>query len=120
MLSRKELIDYCLTFSNVYENYPFDGDSNWVAMRLKESKKCFVFIYERNNLLCINAKCEPMYAEFLRQVHSWIQPAYHMNKKHWNTLIVNDASSDDEIFSLINHAKSLVEPKLKINIKQGE
>lgn len=108
MLTRNEIVEYCLKIENVYLDFPFKDDSNWMAMRIKQSKKCFIFIYERNNCLCFNAKCEPMYAEFLRNIHPSITPAYHMNKKHWNTITIDSALPNLEIFNLIDHAKSLV------------
>ena len=109
MLSREEIVEYCKTSENVYDNYPFGDDVNWVALRIKKTKKCFIFVYERNNCLCINAKCEPMYAEFLRNIYPSVTPAYHMNKKHWNTITIDGSLSNEEIFKQIDHAKSLVE-----------
>lgn len=118
MLSRQDIIDYCKKYENVYDDYPFGEDNNWLAMRLKQTKKCFIFIYERNNNVCINAKCDPMYSDFLREVYNKsITPAYHMNKKHWNTIVIDGLVDDAEIYKLIDYAKSLVENSNKKSCK---
>jgi len=88
-MTRRELIDYCLTYPDAYEDYPFNEltgapDAAWVVMRHKGNKKSFALIYERGGF-CVNLKCEPFRADFLRQIYSDVTPAYHMNKEHWNT-----------------------------------
>jgi len=80
------VIDYCLTYPDVYEDYPFDELTGvpdaWAVMRHKGNKKSFAFIYERSGL-CVNLKCEPLRADFLRQIYPGVTPACHMNKEHW-------------------------------------
>ena len=66
-MTRQELIDYCLTLPAAYEDYPFDDitdDKRWTVMRHQANKKTFAMIYERNDRLCINLKCEPIEADF--------------------------------------------------------
>jgi len=111
MLDKDYIVKYCKTSENVYSETPFKDDENWVAIRFKKTKKCFAFIYERNNQLCINLKCEPMYAKFLREVYPCVTPAFHMNKVHWNTVAIDGSLPNDEIYNLIEHSKSLVECK---------
>ena len=71
-MTRRELIDYCLTYPDAYEDYPFDALSDapaaWAVLRHKGSKKSFAFIYQRGGL-CVNLKCEPLFADFLRHVY---------------------------------------------------
>ncbi len=60
-MTRKELIEYCLTMPFSYEDYPFDDVANpgaWTVMRHQVNKKSFAMIYERNEKLCINLKCD--------------------------------------------------------------
>ncbi|MEG0614421.1 MAG: MmcQ/YjbR family DNA-binding protein [Oscillospiraceae bacterium] len=102
---RKELIDFCLTFSNSYEDYPFKGDV-WTLIRHSSNKKSFANIFERNGKLCVNLKCEPMRADFLRSVFPAVTPAYHMNKTHWNTVLVNEISLA-ELNGMILHSYEL-------------
>jgi len=91
-MTRQALIDYCKSFYNVYEDYPFDSIADagaWTVMRHRANKKSFAFIYERHGRLCVNLKCEPNEADFLRQTFIDVTPAYHMNKVHWNTVRLN-------------------------------
>ena len=81
-LSRKDLIDYCLMLPAAYEDYPFDDaadDKRWTVMRHQKNNKTFAMIYERNGKLCINLKCDPIEADFLRQIFVDLTSGWHMN-----------------------------------------
>jgi len=110
-MRKKDIIDYCLKFPAAYEDYPFD--ENWTVMRHSGNKKSFAFIYERNNKLCVNLKCEPSEADILRRIYKDITPAYHMNKEHWNTVTIGGDVSKDALFYMINHSYLLIEPVIK-------
>ena len=105
-MTRKELIDYCLTYEAAYEDYPFD--ETWAVIRHRQNKKGFAFIYERNGKLCVNLKCEPMYSDFLRGIYQNVLPAYHMNKTHWNTVIVDSAIPEQELYDMIRRSYELI------------
>lgn len=111
-VTRRELIDFCLTYPDAYEDYPFDGINNapdtWALMRHKSNKKSFAFIYERDGL-CVNLKCEPLRADFLRQVYPSVTPAYHMNKEHWNT-VRPDGVPEDALWEMIERSYRLTVP----------
>ncbi len=113
-MTRRELIDYCLTYPDAFEDYPFDDGPNiagaWTVMRHRQNKKGFAFIYEREGL-CVNLKCEPLRADFLRQLYSGVTPAYHMNKAHWNTVLVGSDVPEDALYDLIDHSYRLTMPK---------
>lgn len=111
-MTRRELIEYCLTYAGAYEDYPFD-EGEWTVMRHRGNKKSFALIYERNGNLCLNVKCEPMRAEFYRKIFSWVTPAYHMNKIHWNTVTFQDGIDLDEVYEMISHSYELIKPKGK-------
>jgi predicted DNA-binding protein (MmcQ/YjbR family) len=64
MTTKKEIIEFCLSFTDTYEDYPFDEE--WAAIRHSANKKCFAYVYERNGNLCVNLKCEPFKADMLR------------------------------------------------------
>jgi len=117
MLTKKDLIEYCLTFPGAYEDYPFDKDSTaanaWTVMRHSKSKKSFAFIFERGGFVNINLKCEPMEADFLRSVYHSVIPAYHMNKVHWNGIIVDGSIPDEEIFNWIQNSYDITKPKTR-------
>ena len=81
------LRDYCLSFDNVTEEFPFGNDT----LVFKVSGKIFLLAGLDNSPLQFNVKCNPEKAIDLREQYASIHPGYHMNKKHWNTVIV-DAS----------------------------
>ena len=113
-INRKDLIDFCLTFPAAYEDYPFDSASEpgaWAVMRHKANKKSFALIYERNDELCVNVKCDPFDAIVLRQAFAEVRPAYHMNKQHWNTVVANGDVPKEEIMRMIQNSYSLIKPK---------
>ncbi len=110
MLKRQEAIDFCLTIKDAYEDYPFN-DANWTIMRHKKNKKMFAAIFEHRGNIWINVKCEPSLAEFLRNAYASVLPAYHMNKKHWNSIILDGSVPDEEIKNMIADSFELVKPK---------
>ena len=105
-ITRKELIDYCLTFPDAYEDYPFHDDV-WAVMRHRSNQKAFAFLYEHDGKLCANLKIEPMEGDFLRQAVPYVIPAYHMNKMHWITLVLDNCPGEKEAHSLISESYRL-------------
>lgn len=106
MRTRKEVIDFCLRFEDVFEDYPFD-DTNWTLIRQKKNRKAFAWIFERKGLIWVNVKCTPEMLDFWRQVYPSVQPAYHMNKDHWNSIILDGSIPDDEIYTMIKSSYEL-------------
>ena len=115
-MTRQELIDLCLTFPGAYEDYPFEelGVGNrWCAMRHRGNKKTFAFINEHNDRLCVNLKCDPLEADFLRQAFVDVTPGFHMNKLHWNTVYIGGDVPDDELHRMISNSYDLIKPKAR-------
>ena len=113
--ARQDLIGFCLTFPSAYEDYPFDGitdEGAWTVMRHHTNKKSFALIYERNGKLCVNLKCNPIEADLLRRIFADVTPAYHMNKTHWNTVIVGGGVPDEELRRMIEQSYNLIKPKV--------
>ncbi len=107
---RKQLISLCLKFNNVYEDYPFSKRQSsllWTTIRHKENKKIFALIFEQNNTLCINLKCDPQYINEIRELNKNVLPGFHMNKRHWNTVVVNGDISEKELIKMIQHSYDL-------------
>jgi len=108
-MTQRELIDYCLTYPDVSEDFPFDeipGASDaWAVIRHKGNKKSFAFIYELGGL-CVNLKRELLQADFLRRLYPGVTPAYHMNEEHWNT-VRPDKVPEDALHEMIDHSHKL-------------
>jgi len=112
MKNKKEIIEYCMTYPTVYEDYPFD--ENWALIRHVTNKKSFVCVYERNKKLYINLKCDPNESDLLRRIYKDLTPGYHMNKEHWNTIEIGGDVPDDALIEMIQHSYDLTKPKIKI------
>ena len=106
MTTRKDVIDHCLTYNNAYEDYPFD-DPNWTVMRRRDTNKGFAWIFERQGNIWVNIKVDPFMAYDLREAFPSIVPAYHMNKVHWCSIILDGTVPEDIIESLIGESYRL-------------
>jgi len=118
MMTHQDIIDFCLTFPAAYEDYPFDDITDpgkWTVMRHRTNTKTFAMIYERNDKLCVNLKCDPFEADFLRQAFEAVSPGWHMNKTHWNTITVGGDVSDDGLKRQIGNSYDLIKPKSRRN-----
>ena len=109
---RKQIVDYCLTLPGAYEDYPFD-DFNWTVMRHGYNKKAFALIFERMGHIWVNVKCEPVKAEFLRSMYQSVVPAYHMNKTHWTSIILDGSVPEDAVRAMIADSYALIRPELR-------
>ena len=110
MTSRQQVIDFCLTLMSTYEDYPFD-DSNWTVIRHKGNKKIFAWILERKGNIWINVKGKPEWNDFWRRTFNSVIPAYHLNKTHWNSIILDGTVPDDNIYDMITESYELTKPK---------
>lgn len=107
MTTREEALQYGLSFPDTYQEAPFH-DPNWQLVRVKESKKVFLWTYEREGMICLNVKVDPEWREFWRQAYEAVQPGYHQNKEHWNTILLNGTIPDKEIRRMIAESYDLV------------
>ena len=99
----EELDDYCLVKKGVTVSTPFDD----VTLVYKVMNKMFA-LSNIDNFKSVNLKCDPEYALELRAEHVEIQPGYHMSKKHWNTVALNETLDDAIVYQLIDHSYDLV------------
>ena len=86
MKTRQQAITYGLTFPHTYVESPFK-DPNWELVRVKGSKKAFLWVYEKDGYINLNIKVDPEWREFWREAYDAVIPGYHQNKKYWNTII---------------------------------
>jgi predicted DNA-binding protein (MmcQ/YjbR family) len=115
-MTRQELIALCLTFPATYEDYPFDNMSDpgsCTVMRHSGNKKSFALIMPHKGELYLNLKCDPFEADFIRQAYKSVIPAYHMNKTHWNTVVMGGDVPEDEIHRMIANSYDLIKPKAR-------
>lgn len=103
----EELRDFVLSLKNVEEGFPF-GENTLV---FKINKKIFLLVSLSSVPLQFNVKCDPGWAIELREEYSCILPGYHMNKKHWNTIIVDGTLSKTQLKNFIKDSYDLVQRK---------
>ena len=104
MQTHKQIEEIILSMPNARLDYPF-GEG--VAV-YKVGDKMFAIIAEKSDPLRISLKCDPHLAEVLREKYETVVPGYHLNKKHWNTIICSGQLGDDELKDLIVHSYTLV------------
>jgi predicted DNA-binding protein (MmcQ/YjbR family) len=100
---------YCLQKEEVTETFPFDE----VTLCFKVNGKIFALTGLDAEHFQVNLKCDPDYALELREAHEEVQPGYHMNKKHWNTVSFVGSLSDTLLKHLIDHSYELVKKGAK-------
>ena len=110
----EDISEYCLSKKGVTEDYPFDD----VTLVLKVMGKMFALVVWAESPLRINLKCDPDLALHLREAYKAIQPGYHMNKKHWNTITLDNSIPDEEILTIIDDSYDLVVRGLKKSDKE--
>ncbi len=99
-----ELETYLLSFPNARLDYPF-GEN--VAV-YKVGDKMFALVTEKSSPIRLSLKCDPLLAETLRQKYETVVPGYHLNKKHWNTVLLTGQLTWEEVQDLIRHSYQLV------------
>lgn len=104
MISHKEAEQYLLSLPNARLDYPFGED---VAV-YKVKDKMFALVREKKTPVQLSLKCDPLLAETLREKYDTVMPGYHLNKKHWNTILLTGQLDWDEVRGLIRHSYDLV------------
>jgi predicted DNA-binding protein (MmcQ/YjbR family) len=100
----EQIREYCLKKKGVTEEFPFDEDT----LVFKVAGKIFLLASLESIPLQINLKCEPEKAINLREEYESLQPGYHMNKKHWNSIIIDGTVPSQKLFEWIDDSYSLV------------
>ncbi|MDH4618469.1 MmcQ/YjbR family DNA-binding protein [Brevibacillus sp. AY1] len=100
---------YCLNQREATEDFPF-GDDIHVY---KVGGKMFALLHEKNGTLQLSLKSEPELAEILRLQYTAVIPGYHLNKRHWNTVMMDGSIPDNEVFGFIDLSYRLVFKSLK-------
>ena len=103
------LREYCLSKPGAEETLPFGPDT----LVYKVGGKVFLLVGLDAEDLRFNVKCDPDKAIELRDEYSCVLPGFHMNKKHWNTIVVDGSVSNTMLKEWIDHSYTLVAPKQK-------
>jgi predicted DNA-binding protein (MmcQ/YjbR family) len=108
----EEYREYCLAMPGVSEGFPFDGNT----LVFKVMGKMFA-LTDVDEFKSVNLKADPQYSIELRELYSGINPGYHMNKKHWNTVEMDGSVEDELIRKLIKDSYTLVANGLNKKLK---
>lgn len=109
-MTQAELDQYLLSFPNTWLDFPFGEDVNVYKIGHKETGegKMFAIIANTSSPVRLSLKCDPGLAEVLREKYETVLPGYHLNKKHWNTIVCSGQLSPDELKDLMRHSYELV------------
>jgi predicted DNA-binding protein (MmcQ/YjbR family) len=107
-MTHKQLEEYSLSLPGVKLDYPFGKDVAVYKVSVGQEDKMFALIPENKTPVQISLKCDPQLAVVLREKFESVMQGYHLNKKHWNTILLTGQLSDDEITGLILHSYNLV------------
>jgi predicted DNA-binding protein (MmcQ/YjbR family) len=114
-MTRHELRDLCLTFRGSSETFPF----GWETSVFKVAGKMFALSRLAGDPLSVSVKCEPALAEQLRATYPAITPGYHLNKRHWNTVVIDGSLGADMVADMIEDSYDLVVSKLPRTKRQA-
>lgn len=103
-MTHKQVEEYLLSMPNARLDYPF-GEGTAVY---KVGDKMFALVMENSTPVRISLKCDPQLATTLRERYESVMPGYHLNKKHWNTMLLTGQLSWEEVQDLIRHSYNLV------------
>ena len=108
-MTLEDLKKYCLDKKGVKGYFPFDDE----VLVFKVGSKMFALTNIKSFDLTISLKCEPFLSIDLRRDYAAITPGYHLNKKHWNTVLIDGSIDEDKIYWLIDLSYDLVFKGLK-------
>jgi predicted DNA-binding protein (MmcQ/YjbR family) len=103
MIGHRDVEEYIFSLPNVKLDYPFGKK---VAV-YKVNEKMFALIQEGSNPVQLSLKCDPHLSLVLREKYETVMPGYHLNKKHWNTIVLTGQLPLEEIQGLIFHSYNL-------------
>jgi len=106
--------DYCLQKRRVTEGFPFDSNT----LVFKVGGKMFA-LRSLDKFAFVNLKCDPERAIDLRETYNGIKPAWHMSKKHWNSVSMDSDVPEALILELIDHSYDLVIKSLTKKVRDG-
>jgi len=107
-MDHKTLEEYILGLPNTKLTYPFGEDVAVYKVAVGDDEKMFALIPDGKQPLRVSLKCDPQLAVILREKYESVMEGYHLNKKHWNTVLLTGQLNDQEVQDLIMHSYNLV------------
>lgn len=107
-MKHKEVEAYILSMPNAKLDYPFGQDVAVYKVPVKGEDKMFALIAEGSDPVRLSLKCDPALAKLLREKYVTVMEGYHLNKKHWNTIVLSGEIEWPEIEGFIRHSYDLV------------
>lgn len=114
LVDHKTLEKYLLSFPGTRLDYPFGSEAAVYKVKAKEDEKMFAIVSEGSDPVRVSLKCDPKLAEVLREKYISVMPGYHLNKKHWNTIVLSGEIEWPEIQSFVQLSYDLVTGKIEI------
>ena len=111
----KKLKKLLLDFPNAREDYPFGAE----VLVMKLHTKMYALVAEEDDPLRLTLKCDPDDAQVLRSMFPAITPGYHMNKEHWNTILLDGSVPETDLKRMIEESYLLVKKSLPKKYRQG-
>lgn len=103
-MDHKTIEDYILSMPGARLDYPFGKEVAVYKAGSDEDAKMFALIAEGSEPIRLSLKCDPLLSKTLREKYETVMPGYHLNKKHWNTLVLSGQLPLDEVQDLIRHS----------------
>lgn len=107
-MDHKTVKEYLLSMPDAWLDYPFGQEVAVYKYGPKETGKMFALISEGKDPVQLSLKCDPLLAVTLREKYDEVMPGYHLNKKHWNTMVLTGQLGWEEVQGLIRHSYNLV------------
>lgn len=110
-----QLRQYLLEKPEAFEDFPFGPE---VAV-IKVATKMFATLSDKDALCRVNLKCDPHEAQILRDIFTAVKPGYHMNKRHWNTVLLDGSIPRGEIERMVDNSYALVVKGMPLAARQA-
>ena len=110
-MDHKTVEEYLLSMPGAWLDYPFGKDVAVYKVGPKDNGKMFALIPEGTNPVRISLKCDPLLAQILREKYESVMEGYHLNKKHWNTIVLSGQIPWEDVQGFILHSYQLVAEK---------
>lgn len=109
-MTHKQFEEYFLSLPDTWLDYPFgEGVAVYKIGKKEDGQgKMFAIVREDSKPLQVSLKCDPILAVSLREKYETVLPGYHLNKKHWNTIICSGQVPDAELIDFARHSYELV------------